>query len=487
MTSKIKVDNINKVSDDSNIINKCGTSITMGQNGDTVIIPNGVTEQVQSGGDIQVQSGGQITIASGATITNNGTQVGFGREGAVNWNTSIKSGDFTAASGEGYFINTTGGAVEMTLPATPSVGDIVAFKDYAGTFQTHALTVNRNGVNIVGGTVNPTVSTEGQAVVLVYGDTTQGWQPVEGATNADLPRPSFIVATGGCTSTCGNDRIHKFNGPGTFTVTCLASCAANNVVSYLVVAGGGGGSSDWAGGGGGGGFREYKSSSTPYTASPLDGNPCGTAITVTATGYPIAVGGGGGGGNGGGGECGPARQGSNGSVSTFSTITSAGGGTGGVEAPPTVAGSPGGSGGGAWYNQPGPVPSGNDPSTTPPQGSNGGAGGGPVGAGGGGGGATAAGSAGGPGGAGGGGVGATTQISGSPLAYAGGGGGTAGTGGPASPCGTGGSGGGSPNNNPGSPGTTNRGGGGGAGGYSEGSGDGGTGGSGVVIIRYRYQ
>ena len=29
MTSKIKVDNINKVSDDSNIINKCGTTITI--------------------------------------------------------------------------------------------------------------------------------------------------------------------------------------------------------------------------------------------------------------------------------------------------------------------------------------------------------------------------------------------------------------------------------------------------------------------------
>jgi len=77
MTSKIKVDNINKVADDSNIINKSGTNITMGANGDTVIIPNGVTEQIQSGGDIQVQSGGQITVASGATITNNGTATGF--------------------------------------------------------------------------------------------------------------------------------------------------------------------------------------------------------------------------------------------------------------------------------------------------------------------------------------------------------------------------------------------------------------------------
>ena len=106
MTSKIKVDNINKVSDDSNIINKCGTSITMGQNGDTVIIPNGVTEQIQSGGDIQVQSGGQITIAAGGTITNNGTAVGLGRTGTVDWVTTPKvTGDspVTGESGKGYF------------------------------------------------------------------------------------------------------------------------------------------------------------------------------------------------------------------------------------------------------------------------------------------------------------------------------------------------------------------------------------------------
>ena len=36
MTSKIKVDNINKVSDDSNIINKCGTTVTVGAASDGV-------------------------------------------------------------------------------------------------------------------------------------------------------------------------------------------------------------------------------------------------------------------------------------------------------------------------------------------------------------------------------------------------------------------------------------------------------------------
>jgi hypothetical protein len=45
---------------------------------------------------------------------------------------------FTAVAGEGYFINTTSGAIEMDLPAG-SIGDEIAFIDYAGTFDTNAL------------------------------------------------------------------------------------------------------------------------------------------------------------------------------------------------------------------------------------------------------------------------------------------------------------------------------------------------------------
>ena len=49
----------------------------------------------------------------------------------------------------------------------------------------------------------------------------------------------------------------------------------------------------YGGGGGAGGFRASSGTTSvvPYTASPLTGNPV-AAITVTATGYPITVGGG---------------------------------------------------------------------------------------------------------------------------------------------------------------------------------------------------
>jgi hypothetical protein len=77
-------------------------------------------------GTVQLgDSGDTITIPAGATITNNGTQTGFGRTGTVDWDTTAKTAGFTAVSGTGYFVNTTSGAVTMTLPASPSAGDIV--------------------------------------------------------------------------------------------------------------------------------------------------------------------------------------------------------------------------------------------------------------------------------------------------------------------------------------------------------------------------
>ena len=50
----------------------------------------------------------------------------------------------------GYFVNTTAGAINVTLPTSPSAGDIVAVADYAGTAATNNITIGRNGSNIEG-------------------------------------------------------------------------------------------------------------------------------------------------------------------------------------------------------------------------------------------------------------------------------------------------------------------------------------------------
>ena len=479
MTSTIKVNNIQNQCG-QNIINENSNTITIGASGDT------------------------IALASGAS------QSGFGRAGSVNWQTgSIKTGNFTAADGEGYFVDTSSGGVTASLPAG-SAGAIVAFADYTRTFGNNTLTVSPNGSDKIGGFADDLRATvSGQALTLVFVDSTEGWINVQNAEDTETGTPPFIGATGGTITTSGNDTIHTFTGPGTFAVTRLADCAANNEVSYMVVAGGGGAGNrggctgETGGGGGAGGFRETKSPVTPYTASPLDGQPSApNRITVSVTNYPITVGAGG---NGSPGSATPGVTSNtrNGNNSIFSTITATGGGGGGQRAFTTpsngiAGGAAGGSGGGGTFSGPTgdgePGGAGNTPSVSPPQGNTGGNGPGPggAGAGGGGGGATAAGANRGPqngvGGAGG--AGATTSISGSPTAYAGGGGGGGNE--PSYPGvgvgGAGGAGGGgqggdrTPTNPEGVDGTVNTGGGGGGG---SGPGGGGAGGSGVVIIRYK--
>jgi len=94
--------------------------------------------------------------------------------GGASWQ-AVKTSTFTAVAGEGYFINTTGGAFEMDLPAG-SIGDEIAFIDYAGTFDTNALTIDQNGTEKIAGSTDPlVVSTERAANTLVYVDGTQGW------------------------------------------------------------------------------------------------------------------------------------------------------------------------------------------------------------------------------------------------------------------------------------------------------------------------
>ena len=95
--------------------------------------------------------------------------------GGADWQAVKTSATFTAVAGQGYFINTTSNPIEMDLPAG-SIGDEIAFIDYAGTFDTNALTIDPNGTEkIAGSTASLTVSTERAANTLVYVDSTQGW------------------------------------------------------------------------------------------------------------------------------------------------------------------------------------------------------------------------------------------------------------------------------------------------------------------------
>ena len=122
-------------------------------------------------------------------------QSGFGRTGTVDWQTSIKTSGFTAVSGEGYFCNTTSSAFTVTLPASPSVGDIVAVKDYASTFDTNNLTIGRNSSNIEGAASDRTLSVESLSITFVYADATKGWLAVNDMAKSQTEK--FVTASGG--------------------------------------------------------------------------------------------------------------------------------------------------------------------------------------------------------------------------------------------------------------------------------------------------
>ena len=465
---------------------QCGTTLTVGCGAGQTVAVDANTVTIG-------RCGGTVALASGAT------QTGFGRTGTVDWQTgSIKTTDFTAVDGQGFFVDTNSGAVTVTLP-TGSAGSIVSVQDYRNTFDNNTCTVTAGGSQkINGGTAGGSVllTTEGEGITLVYIDSTVGWRSIQD-NDFSAASATNLVATGGTETTCGNFKIHTFTGPGTFTVSSASATAAENTVGYQVVAGGGGGVSNQSGAGGGGGFREGRNAPIDnFTASPLVANAPTNAVTVTAQAYPITVG------AGGAVQASHPQPGNAGSDSIFSTITAAGGGAGGAR---SGAGGNGGSGGGtgACKGSPNAGGSGNTPSVSPAQGQDGGAGPPSIDAGGGaGGGAGGAGATGGqrPASGAAGGAGVSSSITGSSVARSGGGGG--GQGGPpnsgtsagAGGTGGGGKGGGGPaGGTPGASasGTANTGGGGGAGGNTGGnppcSGVGGSGGSGIVIIRYKYQ
>ena len=217
----------------------------------------------------------------------------------VDWQTTKKTSDFTAATTEGYFVDTSSGAVTATLPSSPSAGAIVGFKDYTGTFASYNLTIARNGSNIQGNANDSKIITNRASVIMVYVDSTEGWVFTLESNVGDLQDKEYVTATGGTITTSGDYKIHTFTSSGTFTVSAAGNAAGSNTVDYMVVAGGGGGGGSTSpggggGGGGGGGWRASSgTASGSYTAGPSPLTSPVSALPVSAQGYPITVGAGG--------------------------------------------------------------------------------------------------------------------------------------------------------------------------------------------------
>jgi hypothetical protein len=384
-------------------------------------------------------SGQTISLASGASSSGFGATYNSG----LNWTSTLVTSALTVSAGIGYFVNTSTAAITLTLPSTPTFGNIVGIVDYSGYASTNNIIINPNGNKLEGGTAYTKLTTNRESVILNYVDSTQGWVATSGVNSGTQALEPVILD-----------------------------------VDFLVIAGGAGGgaarsaSSHASGGGGGaGGYR------TSVGTSGGGGSAESTLSISIATNYSLTVGAGGAGGVPG------VDSGTSGVNSIFSTITSTGGG-GGSGYP--VNGVSGGSGGGAGGAGGTPTVGGSGTANQGYAGGNGASG--PQYGAGGGGGAGSVGVNGTTSVGGNGGSGVSSNITGSSVTRAGGGGGGVYTSG-GTP-GFGGSGGGGnagqtfPSNGVAATANTGSGGGGGTDNNNDDAVFGGNGGSGIVILKY---
>ena len=141
----------------------------------------GLYNNISGGADISARLG-----ATGNTVTITNGKYRLVSTDGTNWYDIFtlaglgeawieKSGNYTASAGDNIFVDTSGGAVTITLPAGPSIGDQVKIIDSHGTAATNNITVGRNSQKIQRSAADLTISTNGAGIALVYYDSDNGW------------------------------------------------------------------------------------------------------------------------------------------------------------------------------------------------------------------------------------------------------------------------------------------------------------------------
>jgi hypothetical protein len=319
-------------------------------------------------------NGAQGTAGQVLTSAGTGATPTWASASSLSWQ-SVQTSNFTAASGNGYPINTTSAAITVTFPASPTAGNTIVLTDYAGTWATNNVIINPNGNKIISATTNLLLQVKRESVSFVYIDATQGWLPYSGFQDA-VPVPNsysasyLVVAGGGGGAATGGggggaggllSSTSTLNVGTSYTVTVGAGGAggpstysdgvagSNSVFGSIATAIGGGkggtiGTAGGAGGSGGGGGKDSGQSSGAAGTSG-QGNAGGFTTGTSSWGGSGGGGAGAVGGNGGASEA--VGNGGNGTASsiTGSSVTYAGGGAGGTNGSATGTGGTGGGGG----------------------------------------------------------------------------------------------------------------------------------------------
>lgn len=126
--------------------------------------------EITSAGAVKISNAYTLPTGDGAAgqvLTTDGAgsvtwQDGGG--GGVSWTYERKSADFTAVAGYHYSVDTTAGAVTVTLPASGTAAAAIRFKLRAGT---NSIVINRAGSDTIDGGTSYTMSNPAQANELV--------------------------------------------------------------------------------------------------------------------------------------------------------------------------------------------------------------------------------------------------------------------------------------------------------------------------------
>jgi len=137
-----------------------------------LVPPTGTTAERPTGGSLF--TGGLRYNSTLVTWEGYNGSAWTGLGGGNPW--ASTSTDITIAANDRYFVDTSGAARTITLPASPQTGDQVSLLDLAGTFDTNNLTVGRNSLKINGATADLVVDVEDAAIQLVYTGATYGWK-----------------------------------------------------------------------------------------------------------------------------------------------------------------------------------------------------------------------------------------------------------------------------------------------------------------------
>lgn len=134
---------------------------------DSAFISDITSENIGDLSDVSISSASNkdALVYDGSAWVNNGN-VSFGK-----WDTTVKTSSFSVSSAEywqGFFVDTSSAAVTVTLPGSPSSGELVKIVDVGGNASTNNITIARNNNNIQGDASDLTVAVNRAGFELMF-------------------------------------------------------------------------------------------------------------------------------------------------------------------------------------------------------------------------------------------------------------------------------------------------------------------------------